>query len=237
MGIGTQRIEEEIKAMFPDARLLRWDSDMASGRRGHEELLNKIRTHEADIVIGTQMIAKGLDLPQVTLAGVISADMSLNLPDFKASERTFQLLCQVAGRAGRGFMPGKVVIQTYCPEHYAVQAASHHDYLAFYNRELEYRRQFGYPPFSELASLTFNHTNEKVCLKEVDRMERLLNQEKERRGLLDVRTIGPMPAFVPRLRGHYRWQLVLCGTALDDFLEDIAFPRGWVVDIDPVSMV
>jgi len=237
MGIGTQRIEEDVKTMFPESRLLRWDSDITSRRRGHEELLNKIRSHEADVIIGTQMIAKGLDLPQVTLAGVISADMGLNLPDFKASERTFQLLCQVAGRAGRGFMPGEVVIQTYCPEHYAIQAASRHDYRAFYDRELEYRRQFGYPPFSQLASLTFNHTSEQVGLKEVERMEHLLNQEKERRGLPDIRTIGPMPAFVPRLRGRYRWQLVLCGAALDDFLGELPLPRGWVVDIDPVSMV
>ncbi len=237
MGIGTQRIEEEMRAIFPDARLVRWDSDIASRRRGHEELLNKIRAHEADVIIGTQMIAKGLDLPQVTLAGVISADMGLNLPDFKAGERTFQLLCQVAGRAGRGFMPGKVVIQTYCPEHYAVQAASRHDYLTFYNRELEYRREFGYPPFSELACMTFSHTNQEACMKEVDRIERLLRQEKERRGLPDIRAIGPMPAFVPRLRGRYRWQLVLCGTDLDDFLRDIPLPRGWTVDIDPVSMI
>ncbi len=210
---------------------------MTSRRRAHEELLTKVRAHEADILIGTQMVAKGLDLPQVTLAGVISADTSLNLPDFRAGERTFQLLCQVAGRAGRGFMPGRVIIQTYCPEHYAVQAASRHDYSAFYVRELEYRRKFGYPPFSRLASLTFSHTNGIACFREVERMGRLLTVEKDRRGLPDLRLIGPMPAFVPRLRGHYRWQLVLCGTDLDDFLTDIAFPRGWVVDIDPVGMV
>ena len=237
MGIGTQRVEEEVKTMFPGARLLRWDSDMAARRHGHEELLNKIRAREVDVIIGTQMIAKGLDLPQVTLAGVISADMGLNLPDFKASERTFQLLCQVAGRAGRGFMPGKVIIQTYSPEHYAIQAAARHDYKAFYEKEIEYRRQFGYPPFSELASLAFNHSSEQACVKEVGRMERLINEEKNRRGLPDIRTIGPMPAFVPRLRGYYRWQLVVCGHGLDDFLADIPLPRGWVLDIDPVSMV
>jgi primosomal protein N' (replication factor Y) len=237
LGIGTQRIEDEVRHFFPDARALRWDSDMASGPRGHEELLTRVRAHEADVLIGTQLVAKGLDLPQVTLAGVISADTGLNLPDFRAGERTFQLLCQVAGRAGRGFMPGRVIIQTYCPEHYAIQAASRHDYSAFYTRELEYRREFGYPPFGRMASLTFSHINSMACFKEVDRMGRLLQVEKDKRGLPDVRLIGPMPAFLPRLRGRYRWQLVLCGANLDDFLTDIPFPRGWVVDIDPLGMV
>jgi primosomal protein N' (replication factor Y) len=237
LGIGTQKVEEEVSRLFPKARVLRWDSDMTDRRHAHEELLNRMKSREVDILIGTQMVAKGLDLPQVTLAGVISADTSLNLPDFRSGERTFQLLCQVAGRAGRGFMPGKVVIQTYCPEHYAVQAAEHHDYSAFYNKELEYRRTFGYPPFSELASLTFSHTNSAVCFRELHRMASLLTLEKERKGLPGLRLIGPVPAFVPRLRGQYRWQLVICGDNLDEFLADIPFPRGWIVDIDPVSMI
>jgi primosomal protein N' (replication factor Y) len=236
-GIGTQRVEEEVRHLFPQARILRWDRDVTSTRRSHEELLIKFRAHEADILVGTQMIAKGLDLPQVTLAGVISADIGLNLPDFRAGERTFQLLCQVAGRAGRGFAPGRVIIQTYSPEHYAVQAASKQDYLAFYIQEIKYRRKFGYPPFSKLACLIFSHTNDTVCLKEAERMSRLLAAEKDRRGIPELRIIGPVPAFTPRVRGHYRWQLVLCGDGLDDFLADITFPRGWVVDIDPVGMV
>ncbi|MCX6010007.1 MAG: primosomal protein N' [Chloroflexi bacterium] len=237
LGIGTQRVEEEVRQFFPQARILRWDRDVTSGRRAHEELLTKFRAHEADVLIGTQMVAKGLDLPQITLAGVISADTGLNLPDFRAGERTFQLLCQVAGRAGRGFTPGRVIIQTYSPEHYAIRAASKHDYLTFYAQEINYRRKFGYPPFSQLASLTFSHTNDIACLKEAERMSRLLAAEKDRRGMPDLRLIGPVPAFVPRVRGHYRWQLVLCGTGLNDFLTDIAFPRGWVVDMDPVGMV
>ena len=237
LGIGTQRVEEEVRHFFPKARILRWDRDVTSGRRAHEELLTKFRTHEADVLIGTQMIAKGLDLPQITLAGVISADTGLNLPDFRAGERTFQLLCQVAGRAGRGFTPGRVIIQTYSPEHYAIRAASKHDYLTFYAQEIEYRRKFGYPPFSQLANLVFSHTNESSCLREAERMNRLLVAEKERRGIPDLRLIGPVPAFVSRVRGHYRWQLILCGTDLNDFLTDIAFPRGWVVDMDPVGVV
>ena len=237
LGIGTQRVEEEVGQLFPGARVLRWDKDMTSRRRAHEEFLARFRAHEADILIGTQMIAKGLDLPQVTLAGVISADTGLNLPDFRAGERTFQLLCQVAGRSGRGLVSGRVIIQTYSPEHYAIQAASKHDYLAFYRHEIDYRRKLGYPPFARLARLTFSHTNAVACQTEVERMGQLIAAERDRRGMLDFRLIGPVPAFVPRLRGRYQWQIVLCGTALADFLADITFPRGWVVDIDPVGMV
>ena len=237
LGIGTQRVEEEVRHFFPQARILRWDRDVTSGRRAHEELLTKFRAHEADVLIGTQMIAKGLDFPQITLTGVISADTGLNLPDFRAGERTFQLLCQVAGRAGRGLTLGKVIIQTYSPEHYAIRAASKHDYLTFYAQEIDYRRKFGYPPFSQLANLAFSHTNESACRREAERMSSLLVADKDRRGIPELRLIGPMPAFVPRVRGHYRWQLVLCGTGLNDFLADMAFPRGWVLDMDPVGVV
>jgi primosomal protein N' (replication factor Y) len=237
LGVGTQRVEEEAKHLFPKARILRWDRDVTSRRRAHEELLAKFRAHEADILIGTQMVAKGLDLPQVTLTGVISADSSLNLPDFRAGERTFQLLCQVAGRAGRGLIAGRVIIQTYSPEHYAIQAASKYDYLAFYAQEINYRRKFGYPPFSRLARLTFSHTNEIACRTETERMSRSLATERDRRGISDFRLIGPVPAFVPRIRGHYQWQILLCGATLADFLSDIIFPQGWVVDIDPVGVV
>ena len=237
LGIGTQKVEEEARRLFPQARILRWDRDATSRKRAHGELLAKFRAHEADILIGTQMIAKGLDLPQVTLAGVISADTGLNLPDFRAGERTFQLLCQVAGRAGRGFLAGRVIIQTFSPEHYAVQAASKHDYLAFYTQEISYRREFGYPPFSSLARLTFSHTNLAACRKEAERMSRWLIVERDRRGIPDLRLIGPVPAFVPRLRGRYQWQVVLCGIAVASFLNDVAFPHGWVVDIDPVGVV
>lgn len=237
LGIGTQRVEAEASRLFPQARILRWDRDVAPGRRAHEELLSKFRDHEADILIGTQMVAKGLDLPQVTLAGVISADTGLNLPDFRAGERTFQLLCQVAGRAGRGVVAGRVIIQTYSPGHYAIRAASKHDYLSFYNQEIDYRRRFGYPPFSRLARLTFSHTNEITCCKEAQRVSRLLDDEIARRGLSDLRVIGPSPAFVPRVRGRYQWHVILCGVAPAGLLADIALPKGWVVDIDPVGMV
>ncbi len=237
LGIGTQKVEDETRNFFPRARILRWDRDVTSRRRAHEDILAQFQSHQADILIGTQMIAKGLDLPQVTLAGVISADTGLNLPDFRASERTFQLLCQVAGRAGRGLAAGKVIIQTYSPDHYAVQAASRHDYRGFYRQEIGYRRQFGYPPFSHLARLVYSHTNADACHREVMRMGQLLDNEKDRKGIADLRLIGPAPTFVPRIRGRYQWQIVLCGSSLSEFLNDITFSHGWTVDIDPISVI
>ncbi len=236
-GIGTQKVEEETRRLFPCARTLRWDKDVTARRRAHEEILAKFKAHDADVLIGTQMIAKGLDLPQVTLAGVISADTGLNLPDFRAGERTFQLICQVAGRAGRGLAAGRAIVQTYCPDHYSVAAASRQDYLDFYNHEISYRRQFGYPPFSHLARLAFSHTNFAICRRQAEEMYHLLDTEKNRRGMVDLRLIGPTPSYIPRIRGHYQWQILLCGTALSEFLANVNFSQGWTVDVDPVSVI
>jgi len=236
LGVGTQKLEQEAGYNFPTARLLRWDTDVTRGRYSHDEILSKFRSHRADILIGTQMVAKGLDLPLVTLVGVVSADTALNLPDFRAGERTFQLLSQVAGRAGRGIKGGKVIIQTYTPEHYAIQAAAKHDYAAFYNKEVEYRRQLRNPPFNRLACLTYSHTNDTLCQREAERMKRLISQEIDSKGIADIEIIGPAPAFIHRLRGRFRWQLILRGAELSEFLSPMPFPRGWVVDIDPVGL-
>ncbi|MFC1948059.1 primosomal protein N' [Chloroflexota bacterium] len=236
LGVGTQKLEEEAKAAFPGARLLRWDSDTTGRRDSHRLILEKFRNHEADILIGTQMITKGLDLPQVTLVGVISSDTALNLPDFRAGERTFQLLTQVAGRAGRGPLGGKVIIQTYSPDHYAVRAAARHDYQGLYDQEIEYRRQLRYPPFSQLASMVFSHRNDNACQREAERMKKLVNDEINIRGISGMSIIGPAPAFVHRLRGRYRWQIVLRGSELYEFLGDIPIPQGWAIDIDPVGL-
>jgi primosomal protein N' (replication factor Y) len=236
LGLGTQKLEQEAGYNFPTARLLRWDTDVTRGRYSHDEILSKFRSHQADILIGTQMVAKGLDLPLVTLVGVVSADTALNLPDFRAGERTFQLLSQVAGRAGRGIRGGKVIVQTYTPEHYAIQAAAKHDYAAFYNKEVEYRRQLRNPPFSRLACLTYSHTNDTLCQRETERMKRLISQEIDSKGIADIEIIGPAPAFIHRLRGRFRWQLILRGRGLSDFLAPMPFPQGWVVDIDPVGL-
>ena len=237
LGIGTQKLEQEVGYSFPTARLLRWDTDATRGRHSHDEILGKFRTHQADILIGTQMIAKGLDLPLVTLVGVVSADTGLNLPDFRAGERTFQLLSQVAGRAGRGTRGGKVIIQTYSPEHYAIQAAAEHDYASLYEREIDYRRQLHNPPFTRLARLIYSHTNDALCQREAERMRRGLSQEIESQGIADIELIGPAPAFIHRLRGRFRWQLILRGSELSAFLSPIPFPQGWTVDIDPVGLV
>ena len=237
LGLGTQKLEQEVSYMMPRARLLRWDSDMTRSKESHEKILRLFREHKADILIGTQMVAKGLDLPRVTLVGVVSADTSLNLPDFRAGERTFQLLSQVAGRAGRGPLGGQVIIQTFSPEHYAVQAAASHDYLAFYEKEIDYRRQLHNPPFSRLALLTCSHTNDAVCQREAEKMARALTLERDARGISNLSLIGPAPAFIRRLRGRYRWQLVLRGNELSAFLTQINFPQGWTVDIDPVSLL
>ena len=211
--------------------------DAVTRHGDYEEILTRFKKHKADVLIGTQMVAKGLDMPLVTLAGVITADIGLNLPDFRAGERTFQLACQIAGRAGRGFIPGRVILQTYCPEHYAIMSASNHDYQAFYLKELEYRRQFSYPPFSHLARLLYIHTNEEACKRETERRKLLLTTEKDRQGIPLLRIIGPVPSFIPRVRGRYHWQIVLCGHDLSKFLEGITFPNGWILDIDPISVL
>ncbi len=237
LGIGTQKLEQEAGYAFSSARLLRWDSDATRGRHSHEEILSKFRVHEADILIGTQMVAKGLDLPLVTVVGVINADTGLNLPDFRAGERTFQLLNQVAGRAGRGTLGGKVIIQTYSPEHYAIQAAAKQDYALFYEKEIAYRRQLHNPPFTRLVSLVYSHTNDYLCRREAERMRRLLIEERDSKGIGDLDVIGPAPAFIHRLRGRFQWQLVLRGSEPSSFLSQMAIPQGWAVDIDPVGLI
>ena len=236
LGMGTEKLEEETAQAFPQARLLRWDSDTTRQGNSHQAILDKFRNHQADILIGTQMVSKGLDLPQVTLVGVINADTGLNLPDFRAGERTFQLLSQVAGRTGRGPLGGKAIIQTYSPEHYAIQAAAKHDYEIFYEKEIDYRCQLHQPPFTRLARLIYANTNDARCRGEAERMKRVLIVAKETKGIADLGIIGPAPAFIHRRRGSFRWQIILRGMSLSAFLADVAMPQGWTVDIDPVGL-
>ncbi len=237
LGIGTQKVEEEAALAFPGARLLRWDRDATKGKHSHEQILSKLLAHQADILIGTQMIAKGLDLPSVTLVGIISADTIVHLPDFRAGERTFQLLSQVAGRAGRGPYPGRVIIQTYTPEHYAIIAAASYNYSALYQREIEHRHQHENPPFGRLACLTYSHTNDNLCQQEARRLYRQFKQEIDSRGIPDIALIGPFPAFIPRARGRYRWQIILRGLSPTSLLAEVPLPQGWGVDIDPISLL
>jgi primosomal protein N' (replication factor Y) (superfamily II helicase) len=237
LGIGTQKVEEEAKLLFPGARVLRLDSDTSSSLKTDDAILNKFRNHEADILIGTQMIAKGLNLPLVTLTGVINADTGLNFPDFRAGERTFQLLCQVSGRSGRGLYTGNAIIQTYNPDHYAVKAAATHDYIGFYRQEIKYRNQFGYPPFGRMARLVFSHTNADICRREAEKFGKLIAGERDKQQISDNKIIGPIPSYIIKSRGHYQWQIIICGSSIDKLLANITFPRGWVLDIDPVSVI
>jgi primosomal protein N' (replication factor Y) len=236
-GIGTQKVEEEVRKAFPGARTQRWDRDVTGGKLAHEQILERFIRHQADVLIGTQMIAKGLDLPLVTLVGVVTADTALHMPDFRMGERTFQLLTQVAGRAGRSRLGGKVIIQTYTPEHYAIQAASHHDYAAFYRQEIAFRREQGYPPFARIARLIYLNPNKEKAQKEAERFAQVLRQRVALLGLPEVRLIGPAPGYVSRLRGRYRWQIIVKAPDVHPLLEGLPLPPGWSVDVDPVSLL
>jgi primosomal protein N' (replication factor Y) len=212
------------------------DWDATRGKNSHQQILSRFRAHQADILIGTQMIAKGLDFPEVTLVGIISADTILHFPDFQSCERAFQLLSQVAGRAGRGASPGRVVAQTYAPEHYAIAHGSKHDYASFYRQEIAYRRQHGNPPFSRLASLVYSHTNNEICQRESQRLHHRLREQIDSEGL-DIGLIGPAPMFFRKVRGRFRWQIILRGSDPAHLLADMPLPQGWAVNIDPVGLL
>ena len=234
-GLGTERVEAAVRELYPEARLLRWDRDTAAGA-DHERFLQTFVEHRADVLVGTQMIAKGLDLPLVTLVGVISADTALYLPDYQIAERTFQLLTQVAGRAGRSQRGGQVIVQTYNPDHYAIQAAARHDFASFYQQELAYRRRLGYPPFNRLVALRFSDEDPHRCRAEAERLGRWLAAEVRRLGL-PADLIGPAPCFFSRVQGRSRWQIVVRAPDPIPLLWDVALPWGWRVDVDPVSLL
>lgn len=237
LGLGTEKLEQVVRESFPAARTLRWDWDVTRGKGSHEKILEAFRRGEADVLIGTQMIAKGLDLPRVTLVGVISADTALNLPDFRAGERTFQLLTQVAGRAGRSALGGKVIIQTYTPDHYAVAAAARHDYRAFYEQEIRFRREAAYPPFRPLIRLLFANSRESVAREAGAQLTGALQDRIRRQGLPDVELIGPAPAFFAKWGGQYRYHLILRGKNARTLLAAFPLPLSWRVDVDPMSLL
>lgn len=237
LGMGTEKLAEEAASFLPSARILRWDRDVTGSHRTHEAILEHFVKHQADVLIGTQMIAKGLHLPMVTLVGVVNADLGLNLPDYRAAERTFQILTQVAGRAGRGPSGGRVIIQTYNPHNYALQAASRHDYTAFYDQEISFRRAHGYPPFSQLVRMVYSHTNHQACEREAFRLQNTLKQAMELKGHRGTHIVGPAPCYFSRVRGRYRWHLILMGKEPHDLLESLPLPQGWTLDVDPVSLL
>ena len=236
-GLGTERVEQEVHRRWLDVRTLRWDSDTARNHAAHAAILHLFSTGLAHVLVGTQMIAKGLDLPLVTVVGIISADTALNLPDFRAGERTFQLLTQVAGRAGRGLLGGQVILQTYNPDHYAVVAASAHDYAGFAARELAFRREHGYPPYRRLAKLVYEETSSSRAQAQAETLAETLRETLAQRGLPATDLIGPVPPFFARLRDRYRWQILLRHSDPAEFLRAVRIPPGWRVDVDPVSVL
>lgn len=241
-GVGTQQVEAEVRRMFPRARTLRWDWDVTRFKGAHEVILSRFSEHQADVLIGTQMIAKGLDLPLVTLVGVVSADTALYLPDFRAGERTFQLLTQVAGRAGRGILGGRVIVQTYTPEHYAIRAAAGHDYASFYGQEMAYRRQLGYPPAARLAKVVAVDENPRRCRQAAAAVadllaERLAGAPGATHFRSALHLIGPVPCFFARHRRRRRWQVIVRASDPTALLRGLPLPPNCWVDVDPVSLL
>lgn len=204
-GTGTQKVEEELQQLFPSARILRMDVDTTRKKGAHEKILAAFEAQEADILLGTQMIAKGLDYPNVTLVGVLNADTALNLPDFRSSEHTFQLLTQVAGRAGRGSEKGEVIIQTFNPDHYAIQLAQQQNYEAFYQKEMGIRRLSGYPPYYFTVQLTASHQEEKVACQTIFQFYRLLKEKLSPQAIF----IGPSPKAILRINNQYYYQVLI----------------------------
>ena len=237
LGAGTEKVAELVSTLWPQARVVRWDRDVTGKKNSHEAILDQFTQHKADIMVGTQMIAKGLDLPLVTLVGVISADVGLYLPDFRAAERSFQLLTQVAGRAGRSPLGGQVIIQSYRPEHYVIQAARRHDYHDFYRQEISFRREMGYPPFRRLARLLYLHKSREKVQEEAEALGRGLRFAIAERGLQSVDLIGPAPCFFSREQGKYRWQIVVRAVDPAAFLRQVELPQGWRLDVDPISLL
>ncbi|MDZ4766673.1 MAG: primosomal protein N', partial [Chloroflexota bacterium] len=236
-GAGTQQIESALQAAFPGVRVLRWDADSAAGAGAHEQIMERFIAHEADVIVGTQMISKGIDIPLVTFVGIVSADVGLTLPDFRANERAFQLLMQVAGRAGRGWRGGSVVLQTYQPENYAIIAAASHDYARFYERELAFRKEMGYPPFRRLARLIIRYTDAQKTQAEAERAAVLLRQRIAHLHLTATTVIGAAPCFFGKENNYYRWHVLLRGPDPTLALRELELPAGWVIDIDPTEIL
>jgi primosomal protein N' (replication factor Y) len=243
LGLGSERVEEELHQAFPTARVARLDRDTVTGKRQYEQILGDFREGSYDILVGTQMIAKGHDIPNVTLVGVVSADIGLGMPDFRAAERTFQLLTQVAGRAGRGNVPGIVLVQTINPDHYAIRLAAAQDFQTFYQKELGFRRALHYPPFSAMANLLVRSEQKETALRLSSDLSILLTPPPEM-----LKIMGPAEAPVPRLKNEYRYQFLIKAAsrkALNELLQRVrcyALEHKWpatalVVDVDPLSLM
>ncbi|MEN8188493.1 MAG: primosomal protein N' [Thermodesulfobacteriota bacterium] len=252
VGFGTERVEQELAELFPDAAVARLDVDIASNRRRFHEILKKMHDRQIDILLGTQMIAKGHDFPSVTLVGVVSADGGINMPDFRAAERTYQLLSQVTGRAGRGEKPGRVVIQTFRPDHYAIDLASSHDYRRLYKTELEIRRDLGFPPYERMVNIRFVGTEEdhvrNTAMKAGELCRSFINRQNSEGGDHYATLLGPTPCPLSRIKDRFRWQMLIHSTAhqslhyiCDWLLEEkknfLQGDTGLQIDVDPENMM
>ncbi|MBI2983012.1 MAG: primosomal protein N' [Chloroflexi bacterium] len=233
LGVGTQRVEDDVRAAVPSARILRLDRDAVRRKGAHAAAFELMRSGRAQVIVGTQMVAKGFDLPGVTLVGVVNADTLLNLPDHTAAERTFQLLTQVLGRSGRGSRGGRGILQTYLPEHYAVRAAAAHDYAAFAEAELAARKRFGHPPFGRLVLLQTAAKQQATVDRRADALAAALREAA--RG--DAEVLGPAPAFAAKKAGTYRAQVVLRGARPEAALDRVEAGPRWSVDVDPVTLL
>ena len=242
-GLGTEKVEEAVRQQFPSARTLRMDRDTMSRKGAHAETLRAFKRGEADILIGTQMVTKGLDFPNVTLVGVVSADTALNIPDFRAPERAFQLLTQVSGRAGRGVVPGSVIVQTFTPEHDSIIFASTHDYHGFYKHAIAQRAELSYPPFSHMANIVFTDESEEEAQKRSRHFATVLRAVM---GPSEVTILGPVACPLSRLRGRYRWHLALRAPLKETLLSLLRAAlseiptgdrSGLTVDMDPLTML
>jgi primosomal protein N' (replication factor Y) len=245
-GVGTERLEAEVKKAFPQARVARMDSDTMAAGGAHGRILQALERFEIDVLVGTQMITKGHDFPNVTLVGVVSADTAMNMPDFRAAEKTFQILTQVAGRGGRGDFPGKVVIQTFNPGHYAIQRVKTHDVEGFYQDEMHIRQPLSWPPISRMINLQMSSLNREKGREgamSIAAFARLRCQETSAVARIDV--LGPAEAPIARIRGRHRWQLLLMGKdsrALHTLVKDLLAgtkQKGLEikVDVDPMNFM
>jgi primosomal protein N' (replication factor Y) len=243
-GLGTQKVEDTLTKLFPRARVVRMDSDALKRKEDYRRILGDFRSAKIDILVGTQMIAKGLHFPNVTLVGIIYADLALHQADFRAGERTFQLLTQVAGRAGRGDVEGEVFVQTYTPFHPAIQCARRHDYESFFEQEIEFRRQLSYPPLGRIALLTLKGRNEEKVKFSAEHLKGEL--QKKVSDFKDLILAGPAPAPLRRAETYYRYQLMLrvprmseLSKRLAELMQSLKLPEdvALAVDIDPVDLV
>jgi primosomal protein N' (replication factor Y) len=233
LGVGTQRVEEDVRAAVPNARIVRLDRDAVKAKGAHAAMYERMRSGQAQVIVGTQMVAKGFDLPGVSLVGVVNADTQLSLPDFTAAERTFELLAQVLGRSGRGTVGGEGILQTYLPDHYAITAAAAHDYATFAEHELRARRRFGYPPYGRLVLLQTSAAREATVERRATELAARLRAAAE----ADADVLGPAPAFAAKRAGSYRAQLVLRGDRPTAVLDRVDPGADWTVDVDPVTLL